>query len=151
MRGASPSRSPAEGSLDIAETVELAASAGLTPVGQVVARRRREHPRWLVGSGKVDEIRQIIEAQDANTLVVNNDLSARQQRNLEEALGCRVMSRSELIIHIFAQRARTFEGQLQVELAQLTHAQTQLVGGWSHLERQRGGHRLAWWCRRDAA
>ena len=125
--------------LDIAETTELAASAGLTPVGQVVARRRREHPRWLVGSGKVDEIRQLIQARDANTLVVNNDLSARQQRNLEEALGCRVMSRSELIIHIFAQRARTFEGQLQVELAQLTHAQTQLVGGWSHLERQRGG------------
>ena len=139
MRGASPSRSPAEGSLDLTETAELAASAGLAVVGQVVARRRQAHPRWLVGSGKVDEIRQLIQAQDANTLVVNNDLSARQQRNLEEALGCRVMGRSELIIHIFAQRARTFEGQLQVELAQLTHAQTQLVGGWSHLERQRGG------------
>ncbi len=125
--------------LDINETAELAASAGMTPVGQVVARRRREHPRWLVGSGKVDEIRELIQAQNANTLVVNNDLSARQQRNLEEALGCRVMGRSELIIHIFAQRARTFEGQLQVELAQLTHAQTQLVGGWSHLERQKGG------------
>ena len=130
---------PTQARLDIAETAELAASAGLALVGQVVARRRREHPRWLVGSGKVDELHGLIEAQGANTLLVNNDLSARQQRNLEEALRCRVMSRSELIIQIFAQRARTYEGQLQVELAQLNHAQTQLVGGWSHLERQRGG------------
>ncbi len=139
LRGAGPSRSLAEGSFDIAETRELVASAGLALAGQVTARRRREHPRWLVGSGKVEEIRQLIQARGADMLVVNNDLSARQQRNLEQALGCRVMGRSELIIHIFAQRARTFEGQLQVELAQLTHAQTQLVGGWSHLERQKGG------------
>ena len=111
----------------------------MTLVGQVTARRRQEHPRWLVGSGKVEEIHRLIQAQGANTLLVNHDLSVRQQRNLEQALGCRVMGRSELIIHIFAQRARTFEGQLQVELAQLTHAQTQLVGGWSHLERQKGG------------
>ena len=139
LRGAGPSRSLAEGSPDIAETAELVASAGLALAGQVTARRRREHPRWLVGSGKVEEIRQLIRARDADMLVVNNDLSARQRRNLEKALGCRVMGRSELIIHIFAQRARTFEGQLQVQLAQLTHAQTQLVGGWSHLERQKGG------------
>ena len=135
----SPSRTLAEGSFDIAETAELVASAGLALAGQVTARRRREHPRWLVGSGKVEEIHGLIEARGADMLVVNNDLSARQQRNLEQALGCRVMGRSELIIHIFAQRARTFEGQLQVELAQLTHAQTLLVGGWSHLERQKGG------------
>ena len=125
--------------LDLAETAELATSAGLAPVAKVVARRRRRHPRWLVGSGKVDELRHLIDTHSASALVVNNDLSARQQRNLEEALDCRVMSRSELIIHIFAQRARTFEGQLQVELAQLKHAQTRLVRGWSHLDRQKGG------------
>ena len=124
---------------DSAETAELAISAGLAVVAEVTARRRQEHPRWLVGSGKVDALRQVIQSRDADGLVVNNDLSARQQRNLEQTLGCRVMGRSELIIHIFAQRARTFEGQLQVELAQLTHAQTRLVRGWSHLERQKGG------------
>ena len=124
---------------DLAETLELARSAGLSVVGQVAARRRRQHPRWLVGSGKVDEIRAGLKGQRADLLLVNSDLTAGQQRNLELALACRVMGRAELVIHIFAERARTFEGQLQVELAQLRYAQTRLVRGWSHLDRQKGG------------
>lgn len=124
---------------DLAEAKELARSAGLRVAEVVAARRRRQHPRWLVGPGKAEELGRRLAQVGANLLLVNNDLSAGQQRNLEEALACRVMSRAELIIHIFAQRARTFEGQLQVELAQLKHAQTRLVRGWSHLDRQKGG------------
>ena len=124
---------------DLAEALDLARSAGLCVVGQMAAARRRQHPRWLVGRGKVDEIQAFLERQGADLLLVNNDLTAGQQRNLEQALACRVMSRAELIIHIFAKRARTFEGRLQVELAQLRHAQTRLVRGWSHLDRQKGG------------
>ena len=124
---------------DLAEAGELACSAGLCVTDAVVAKRRRQHPRWLVGPGKVDELRQSLQRHGANLLLVNNDLSAGQQRTLEEALHCRVMSRAELIIQIFAARARTFEGQLQVELAQLKHSHTRLVRGWSHLDRQKGG------------
>lgn len=124
---------------DLAEALDLARSAGLAVVAQMAATRRRQHPRWLVGPGKVDEISACLERQEADLLLVNNDLTAGQQRNLEQALACRVMSRAELIIHIFAERARTFEGRLQVELAQLRHAQTRLVRGWSHLDRQKGG------------
>ena len=124
---------------DLAEAKELARSAGLRVAEVMTARRRRQHPRWLVGPGKAKELGERLAEVGANLLLVNNDLSAGQQRNLEEALACRVMSRAELIIQIFAQRARTFEGQLQVELAQLKHAQTRLVRGWSHLDRQKGG------------
>ena len=124
---------------DLAEAKELARSAGVRVVEVVAAKRRHQHPRWLVGPGKAEELRQRFAQCGANLLLVNNDLSAGQQRNLEEALEHRVMSRAELIIQIFAQRARTFEGQLQVELAQLKHAQTRLVRGWSHLDRQKGG------------
>ena len=124
---------------DLAEAKELARSAGLRVAEVMAARRRRQHPRWLVGPGKAEELGRRLAQVGANLLLVNNDLSAGQQRNLEEALACRVMSRAELIIQIFAQRARTFEGQLQVELAQLKHAQTRLVRGWSHLDRQKGG------------
>ncbi len=124
---------------DLAEAKELAHSAGVRVAEVVAAKRRHQHPRWLVGPGKAEELRQRFAQCGANLLLVNNDLSAGQQRNLEEALTCRVMSRAELIIQIFAQRARTFEGQLQVELAQLKHAQTRLVRGWSHLDRQKGG------------
>ena len=124
---------------DLAEAKELARSAGVRVVEVVAAKRRHQHPRWLVGPGKAEELRQRFAQCGANLLLVNNDLSAGQQRNLEEALAHRVMSRAELIIQIFAQRARTFEGQLQVELAQLKHAQTRLVRGWSHLDRQKGG------------
>ena len=124
---------------DLAEAGELARSADVQVVDVLVAKRRSQHPRWLVGPGKVDELRRALRQCEADLLLVNNDLSAAQQRNLEEALHCRVMSRAELIIHIFAARARTFEGQLQVELAQLKHAHTRLVRGWSHLDRQKGG------------
>lgn len=124
---------------DLAEAKELARSAGLRVAEVMASRRRRQHPRWLVGPGKAEELGRRLARVGANLLLVNNDLSAGQQRNLEEALACRVMSRAELIIQIFAQRARTFEGQLQVELAQLKHAQTRLVRGWSHLDRQKGG------------
>lgn len=124
---------------DLAEAKELARSASLGIAATLVAKRRRQHPRWLVGPGKLEELRERLPQVGADLLLVNNDLSAGQQRNLEEALACRVMSRAELIILIFAQRARTFEGQLQVELAQLKHAQTRLVRGWSHLDRQKGG------------
>ena len=124
---------------DLAEAKELARSAGVRVVEVVAAKRRHQHPRWLVGPGKAEELQQRFAQCGANLLLVNNDLSAGQQRNLEEALAHRVMSRAELIIQIFAQRARTFEGQLQVELAQLKHAQTRLVRGWSHLDRQKGG------------
>ncbi len=124
---------------NLTEARELAHSAGICIAGEVVAKRLRQHPRWLVGRGKVDELRQHLQQRGADLLLVNNDPSAGQQRNLEQALDCRVIGRAELIIQIFAERARTFEGQLQVELAQLKHVQTRLVRGWSHLDRQKGG------------
>lgn len=134
-------RRPArEESLDsTAECAELARTADLTVVHTATARRAAPHPRWYVGEGKLDEIAGVMEDRNADLLLVNNDLSAGQQRNLEKRLGCRVMTRTELILHIFADRARTYEGKLQVELAQLSHAQTRLVRGWTHLDRQKGG------------
>jgi len=128
------------GGLDVAaECAELARTADVVVTEIVTAVRDQPHPRWFVGQGKVDEIRDLLHANDADLLIVNHDLSAGQQRNLEESLDCRVMSRTELILHIFADRARTYEGQMQVELAQLKHAQTRLVRGWTHLDRQKGG------------
>ena len=96
-------------------------------------------PRWFVGSGKVDELAQLLRMHSADIVLVNHDLSPAQQRNLEQALDCRLITRTELILTIFADRARSHEGQLQVELAQLKHAQTRLVRGWTHLDRQKGG------------
>ena len=124
---------------DLAEAKELARSAGVRVVEGGGGETAPSASALLVGPGKAEELRQRFAQCGANLLLVNNDLSAGQQRNLEEALAHRVMSRAELIIQIFAQRARTFEGQLQVELAQLKHAQTRLVRGWSHLDRQKGG------------
>ena len=121
------------------ECVELAATADMVVVETITASRDMPHPRWFIGSGKLDEIRAALGAADADLLLVNHELSAGQQRNLEEALSCRVMTRTELILHIFADRARTHDGQLQVELAQLKHAQTRLTRGWTHLDRQKGG------------
>jgi len=123
----------------LAECVELARTAGVDVVETATAVRDAPHPRWFVGRGKVDELGAGLEAAGADLLIVNHELSAGQQRNLEKDLGCRVMTRTELILHIFADRARTYEGQLQVELAQLKHAQTRLVRGWTHLDRQKGG------------
>jgi len=122
-----------------AECAELARTADINVVVRLGAARTAPHPRWFVGEGKVAELAAALADGDADLLLVNHDLSAGQQRNLEQRLGCRVLTRTELILHIFADRARTYEGQLQVELAQLNHAQTRLVRGWTHLDRQKGG------------
>jgi GTPase len=121
------------------ECAELARTASIEVAQIVTASRVAPHPRWYVGDGKLDELAATLESADADLLLVNHDLSAGQQRNLEQRLECRVLSRTELILHIFADRARTYEGKLQVELAQLHHAQTRLVRGWTHLDRQKGG------------
>jgi len=123
----------------VAECAELARSADIEVAALVSARRDAPHPRWYVGEGKLDELEAELASSAAELLLVNHELSPGQQRNLEIRLGCRVMTRTELILHIFADRARTYEGQLQVELAQLNHAQTRLVRGWTHLDRQKGG------------
>lgn len=125
-----------------AECAELARTAGLVVSDTITATRDQPHPRWFVGQGKVDEIKAELAHGEADLLIVNHELSAGQQRNLEKALSARVMTRTELILHIFADRARTYEGQLQVELAQLKHAQTRLIRGWTHLDRQKGGVNL---------
>lgn len=123
----------------IAELEELVASAGIDAATTVLARRKVPQARFFIGTGKLAELQGVVEDRDAGLVVFNHELSPAQQRNLEQALGCRVMTRTELILQIFAKRARTREGQLQVELAQLTHAQTRLVRGWTHLDRQKGG------------
>jgi GTP-binding protein HflX len=121
------------------ECVELARTAEIDVVDVVTGSRQRPDPRWFVGAGKLEELAARLAVADADLVIVNHALSPAQQRNLEKRLGCRVMTRTELILHIFADRARTYEGKLQVELAQLQHAQTRLVRGWTHLERQKGG------------
>jgi len=103
------------------------------------AKRSSPHPRWFVGSGKVDDLKAVLQWAGASLILINHELSPGQQRNLEQALNCRLITRTELILTIFAERARSHEGQLQVELAQLKHAQTRLVRGWTHLDRQKGG------------
>ena len=124
---------------DTAEFAALAASAGTTAVGLVLATRSRPDPKYFVGSGKAQEIRDCAEMHDADVVLVDRTLSPSQERNLEKLTGRRVLDRNGLILDIFAQRARSFEGKLQVELAQLSHLATRLVRGWTHLERQKGG------------
>ncbi|XOV86041.1 MAG: ribosome rescue GTPase HflX [Pseudomonadota bacterium] len=121
------------------ELWELTTSAGLSPTGTVRVRKRFPDPGTFVGSGKLQEILAEAEATDAGLVVFDAELSPAQERNLEAALTRRVLSRTGLILEIFALRARTHEGKLQVELAQLAHASTRLVRGWTHLDRQRGG------------
>ena len=121
------------------ECAELARSAQINVVQVASAKRSAPHPRWFVGSGKVDDLKALLQWADASLILINHDLSPGQQRNLEQALECRMITRTELILTIFAERARSHEGQLQVELAQLKHAQTRLVRGWTHLDRQKGG------------
>lgn len=117
----------------------LATSAGIEPKVVIQGRRDRPDPAHFAGSGKVEEIKLALRAQQASLAVFNHDLSPIQERNLEKALGCQVVDRTRLILNIFAKRAKSHEGKLQVELAQLEHAATRLVRGWTHLERQRGG------------
>jgi GTP-binding protein HflX len=122
-----------------AEFIDLVCSSGVRIIVTLTGKREAPHPKYFIGSGKVDEIRTWIDAKQADLVVFNHDLSPAQGRNLEQALQCRVLDRTELILDIFSQRARSHEGKLQVELAQLQHLSTRLVRGWSHLERQKGG------------
>jgi GTP-binding protein HflX len=124
---------------DVAEFAALAASAGTVTVGTVLAARARPDPKYFVGSGKAEEIHACAEAQHADLVLFDQTLTPSQERNLEKLIGRRVLDRNGLILDIFAQRARSFEGKLQVELAQLSHLATRLVRGWTHLERQKGG------------
>jgi GTP-binding protein HflX len=123
----------------LAELRELALSAGLQIVAIVQGKRQRPDPATFAGSGKVAELALTVGEQGASVAVFNHELSPAQERNLEKALQCRVIDRVSLILDIFAQRARSHEGKLQVELAQLQHLATRLVRGWTHLERQKGG------------
>jgi len=124
---------------DIEEFAELARSAGATVAAVVTARIDRPNPATLIGSGKLEEVKAMADAAGADLVLVNHALTPGQERNLEKALQRRVVDRTGLILDIFAQRARSHEGKLQVELAQLRHISTRLVRGWTHLERQRGG------------
>lgn len=131
------------GQVDVEDQLEelrlLAESAGGLVVAEVRGRRHSPDPRTFAGKGKVDEVAAMIAAADAQLVIFNHALSPVQQRNLEQTLKCRVVDRNSLILDIFALRAASAEGKLQVELAQLEHLATRLVRGWTHLERQRGG------------
>jgi GTP-binding protein HflX len=124
---------------DTAEFRALAASAGTLGVALVLATRARPDPKYFVGTGKAEEIRDCAALHNADVILVDQALTPSQERNLEKLTGRRVLDRNGLILDIFAQRARSFEGKLQVELAQLSHLATRLVRGWTHLERQKGG------------
>ncbi len=121
------------------EFEELARSAGAEIVARLSGQRRRPDPRSFIGSGKLQELREQVETAHAELVVFNHELSPSQERNIEREIKARVMGRTGLILDIFAQRARSHEGKLQVELAQLRHLSTRLVRGWTHLERQKGG------------
>ncbi len=121
------------------EFAELARSAGAVIAGELISSRRRPDPRFFIGKGKLDDLRELIKDTEAELVISAAALSPSQERNLEKELRCRVLDRAGLILDIFAQRARSFEGKLQVELAQLRHLSTRLVRGWTHLERQKGG------------
>ena len=125
--------------LSLLEFEELVASAGGEPVAAITGSRSAPHARTFVGEGKLEQIASACREHEAELVIFNHPLSPSQERNLEQILCCRVLARTGLILDIFAQRARTHEGKLQVELAQLTHMSTRLVRGWTHLERQKGG------------
>jgi len=124
---------------DPQEFQELALSAGADIVSLVTVARHQPTAKFLIGSGKVDELRDLVQSAEADLVIFNHTLTPSQERNLERVFECRVLDRTGLILDIFAQRARTHEGKLQVELAQLEHMSTRLVRGWTHLERQKGG------------
>lgn len=123
----------------LAEVSLLASSAGAVVVGVIQGRRQAPDPALFVGKGKAEEIGSLVQMSGGDIVIFNHDITAAQQRNLERALNCRVIDRSALILDIFALRAKSHEGKLQVELAQLQHLSTRLVRGWTHLERQKGG------------
>ena len=124
---------------DLQEFTQLALSAGAQPVATITGRRERPDPRFFMGSGKADEVRDVAAGESADVILVDHALSPSQERNLEKHTGRRVLDRNTLILDIFAQRARSHEGKLEVELAQLKHIASRLVRGWTHLERQKGG------------
>ena len=121
------------------EFEELVLSAGGDPVEFITGTRDTPHAKYFLGTGKLEELRIAVQCHQAKLVIFNHELSASQERNLEAYLSCRVLDRTGLILDIFAQRARTHEGKLQVELAQLQHVSTRLIRGWTHLERQKGG------------
>jgi GTP-binding protein HflX len=124
---------------DVGEFEELVRSAGGDIVDLVRGSRNAPHAKFFVGTGKLEEIADIVKRESAQLIIFNHNLSPSQERNLEAHLQCRVLDRTGLILDIFAMRARTHEGKLQVELAQLQHLSSRLVRGWTHLERQKGG------------
>ena len=134
-----PARHLSSSTESLAELAQLAESAGAVVVDRVLARRDRPDPAFFLGSGKVAEVRARAEEQGVDTVMFDVALTPVQQRNLEQELNVSVLDRTSLILAIFAQRAKSREGKLQVELAQLEHLSTRLVRGWTHLERQRGG------------
>ena len=131
------------GESDFAESLEelrqLVISAGMHVHASLESRRPKPDAKYFIGSGKADELSAVMQSQEIKVAVFNHDLSPSQQRNLEQLLEARVVDRTGLILDIFAQRAQSHEGKLQVELAQLEHLSTRLVRGWTHLERQKGG------------
>lgn len=124
---------------DIDEFQELATSAGAEIIDCLVSKKSAPDPKFLVGKGKVNEIADVIKHNKCSLVIFNHTLTPAQERNLESAFKCRVLDRTGLVLDIFAQRAKTHEGKLQVELAQLQHLSTRLIRGWTHLERQKGG------------
>src|SRR5690606_34976266 len=124
---------------DPREFEELVLSAGGDPVAFLTGHRAAPNPKFYLGTGKLEELKHLVRGHGAELVIFNHDLSPSQERNLEKELKCRVLDRTGLILDIFAQRARTHEGKLQVELAQLNHMSTRLIRGWTHLERQKGG------------
>ncbi len=135
-----PPQSPHDASReDCDEFVELVRSAGLTTLELITTRRDRPDPKTFIGEGKVADLKDAVTLHEAPLVLFNHRLTPGQERNLEQILGCRVIDRVGLILDIFAQRAQTHEGKLQVELAQLKHLSTRLIRGWTHLERQKGG------------
>ncbi len=121
------------------EFYDLVLSAGAEPLSFIKGKRYKAEAKFFIGTGKAEEIKEAVQTLDADLVIVNHQLSPSQERNLEALLQCRVLDRTGLILDIFAQRARSHEGKLQVELAQLSHMTTRLVRGWTHLERQKGG------------
>lgn len=132
----------AESREDLEELVRLAESAGAKIVESIVCKREVPDPKTFIGKGKVDEVLCSVNATNAQVVIFNSSLSPAQERNLEKVFNVRVMDRIALILDIFARRARTYEGKLQVELALLRYEQARLVRGWTHLERQKGGFGL---------
>ncbi|MGB6293655.1 MAG: ribosome rescue GTPase HflX [Vibrio anguillarum] len=124
---------------DLSECEMLVSSAGVSTLQIITGSRQTPHPKYYVGEGKAQEIAHAVQLVEADVVIFNHALSPAQERNLEQLCQCRVIDRTGLILDIFAQRARTHEGKLQVELAQLRHISTRLIRGWTHLERQKGG------------